>query len=148
MKGTLFVFIVIILAMQFIPAPKSNPTFDKNSEFVFPKEMEPLIKHACYDCHSYETKWPWYSYIAPMSYSVSKNVTNARAALNFSIWQEYDEDKQYEKIKEFFRTVYAPMPPRDYIRFHSEADLSVKEREMIRKWLKEIINNKEESVSK
>ncbi|MCK9337907.1 MAG: heme-binding domain-containing protein [Arcobacteraceae bacterium] len=142
MKITLIILVAILIGMQFIPAERVNPEFDKSKEIVLPEHIKPLIQNACYDCHSYETKWPWYSAIAPMSYSVSYNVTNARKGLNFSIWEDYDDETKHNKMKEIFRAAYAAMPLGDYIRFHSEADLSTEQRTTIRTWAKEIIDSK------
>jgi hypothetical protein len=148
MKITLFTLLAIFIIMQFIPVDKTNPQYDKSKEFVFPAHIEPMIKSACYDCHSYDTVWPWYSSIAPMSYSISKNVNHGRDALNFSIWEEYDDEKKHKKMKEIFRAVYASMPLGDYIKFHAEADLTKEQRAIIRTWAKEIIDAKETSASK
>ncbi|QOG13009.1 heme-binding domain-containing protein [Arcobacter sp. FWKO B] len=148
MKITLITLILIFIGMQFIPVDRTNPEFDKSKEIFLPEHIKPLIKDACYDCHSYETKWPWYSSIAPMSYSVSKNVAHARQGLNFSIWEDYDDETKHKKMRELFRAVYAAMPLGDYIRFHAEADLTKEQRTLIRDWAKEIIDAKEMSASK
>jgi hypothetical protein len=142
MKIALISLVLILLGMQFIQVDRTNPEFDKSKEIVLPEHIKPLIQAACYDCHSYETKWPWYSAIAPMSYSVSKNVEHARQGLNFSLWEDYDDATKHDKMKEIFRAAYAAMPLRDYVRFHSEADLTTEQRAIIRTWAKEIIDNK------
>lgn len=142
MKITFFTLVAILILMQFMPVDRTNPEFDPSKKMVLPENIESLFKDACYDCHSYETKWPWYSAIAPISYSVSYNVNNARRGLNFSTWEDYDDETKHKKMKEIFRAVYAAMPLRDYVRFHPEADLTKDQRAEIRAWAKEIIDNK------
>lgn len=79
-----------------------------------------LAVRACYDCHSNETVWPWYSQIAPMSWLVQRDVDEGREELNFSEWQrEQDEaDEAAETVRD------GSMPPRQYLLAHSEARLS------------------------
>ena len=59
-----------------------------------------IFKRSCYDCHSNDTNWPWYSSIAPVSWSVSSHVEDGRQWLNFSIWNSYTINEQNKKIKE------------------------------------------------
>lgn len=93
-----------------------------------------ILKTSCFDCHSNEVKYPWYSDIAPFSWVVANHVNTGRKALNFSIWENYSPEKKEEKLKEIFRTAYASMPLPSYIYAHEEADLSKEQRTMIRNW--------------
>ena len=82
----LVVLIVIFAIFQFIPSyEKSNPKFDISKEIKVSKELKEIFRRSCYDCHSYETKWPWYADIAPMKWVVRRDVVEGRKALNFSI---------------------------------------------------------------
>ncbi len=120
--------------MQFIQTEKTNAVRDKILELKAPEDIMILFKNACYDCHSNEVRWPWYSNIAPFSWVISNNVKNGRKALNFSEWESYDEKQKQKKLKEIFRTAYASMPPNSYKKFHKEADLTREERTQIRDW--------------
>ncbi|MEX2422631.1 MAG: heme-binding domain-containing protein [Acidimicrobiia bacterium] len=79
-----------------------------------------LAVRACYDCHSNETVWPWYSHIAPMSWFVQRDVDEGREELNFSQWQREQEeaDKAAETVRD------GSMPPRQYLLSHSAARLT------------------------
>ncbi len=134
MKRTLFIFLLVFIAMQFIQTDKSNKIVSKDLEIRASTNVMTLFKKSCYDCHSNETKWPWYSNIAPFSWVISSNVKNARAGVNFSIWQSYTKEEKEKKLKRMFRTVYASMPLQSYVRFHEEADLTREQRTMIRDW--------------
>ncbi len=70
--------------MQFIQTDKTNPKVDKNIEIKTNAEVMKIFKTACYDCHSNETVYPWYSNIAPFSWVVSNHINEGRKVLNFS----------------------------------------------------------------
>lgn len=134
MKRALLIIISILVFIQFFRIDKTNELTSKDLEIKAPENIMVMLKNACYDCHSNETKWPWYSNIAPFSWAISTHVEDGRKALNFSIWENYTEEKKAEKMKEIFRTAYASMPLSSYIKFHKEADLTREQRTEIRDW--------------
>ncbi len=135
LKAKIFLSIAAVLvAIQFIPVKRDNPKFDKKYEIKAPKEVKALFKRSCYDCHSYETKWPWYSKIAPFSFFVSKHVHDGRAWLNFSVWEKYDEKKKKKLKREIFRSVAFAMPLSMYLWVHKDAKLTKEEKDKIRYW--------------
>lgn len=135
MKRTLLIFFIIFILMQFIQTNKENIAQEKNLEMKVDNiEVYNILKTACYDCHSNETVWPWYSKIAPFSWVVSNHVTEGKKALNFSTWENYNQEEKEEKIKDIYRTAYASMPLPSYIFAHENADLTKEQRNMIRDW--------------
>ncbi|MDY3199391.1 MAG: heme-binding domain-containing protein [Arcobacter sp.] len=134
MKRTLLIFLVIFIVMQFIQIDKTNPVVDKNMEIKAEEGIMEIFKTACYDCHSNETKYPWYSNIAPFSWAISNHITEGRKALNFSIWEAYTNEEKKEHLKDIYRTVYASMPLETYLWVHKEADISSQDRKTIRDW--------------
>ena len=86
-------------------------------------ESEALARDACYDCHSNETEWPAYSYVAPMSWLVRNDVESGRHELNFSRWDE--DDGEADDAAETL--VDGSMPPRQYQLMHPGARLSDEE---------------------
>lgn len=134
MKRALLIFAIVFIAMQFIQTDKVNKQISSELEIKAPTEIMTIFKQACYDCHSNNTKWPWYSNIAPFSWIIDSHVKNGRKALNFSLWQEYTKEKKEEKLKAIFRTAYASMPLSSYIKAHEEADLTREQRTLIRDW--------------
>ena len=126
---------VIFGAMQLIPSyEKSNPPTDPKLEIQEPKEVVQIFKRSCYDCHSNKTHWPWYADVAPMKWVVRRDVIEGRKALNFSIWNSYDEQKKQKLKKEIFRSVEFAMPLPQYLWLHPEAKLSPKEKKLIQNW--------------
>ncbi len=127
--------VVIFGAMQLIPSyEKSNPSTDPKLEIQGPKEVVQIFKRSCYDCHSNKTRWPWYADVAPMKWVVRRDVIEGRKALNFSIWNSYDEQKKKKLKKEIFRSVELAMPLPQYLWLHPEAKLSPKEKKLIQNW--------------
>ena len=126
---------VIFGAMQLIPSyEKSNPATDPALEIQEPKEVVEIFKRSCYDCHSNKTRWPWYADVAPMKWVVRRDVKEGRKALNFSLWNSYDEQKKQKLKKEIFRSVELAMPLPQYLWLHPEAKLTPKEKKLIQKW--------------
>ncbi len=133
-----------LLLLQFVqikvpPAPKAKP----EDEIKAPKEIMSLLKRSCYDCHSNHTKWPWYSYVSPISLQVNSNVKNGRNALNFSIWNQYDEAKKQKLYKKIVDALRIKMPPAEYLLIHKEARLTPQERKMLQEWAKSHIKEEE-----
>jgi len=129
-----------LLLLQFvqidIPTP---PAATKQDEIIAPKEITSLLKTSCYDCHSNNTKYPWYSNIAPISWQVHSNIKNGRAWMNFSIWNKYSEKKKQKFYKGIVDALNIKMPPAEYLLIHKDARLNPKERKMLQDWAKSYI---------
>ena len=134
MKRTLLIFLIIFIVMQFIQTKKENFAVEKNLEIKATEEVMNIFKTSCFDCHSNEVKWPWYSNIAPFSWVISTHVNNGRQALNFSTWENYTQEEKNKKLKNIYRTVYASMPLQSYIFLHEDADLTKEQRSIVRDW--------------
>jgi hypothetical protein len=98
-------------------------------------EAAPLLRRACMDCHSNQTVWPWYSYVAPMSWLVEKDVRRGRDHLNFSEWDQYTF-KQREKLLADIASVVKnrEMPLPQYILIHRHARLSDADTDVLYGW--------------
>lgn len=134
MKATIFILLIVFIAMQFIRIDKTNEPTPKELEMKAPANISTLLKTACYDCHSNEVKWPWYSNVAPFSWVINTHVKDGRKALNFSEWEKYSDKEKTKKLKEIFRTAYAAMPLNSYKWVHTDAELTREQRTMIRDW--------------
>ena len=98
MKKMFLILIGIILLMQLIQPEKTNPPVDTTITLKAPQEVMQILKRACYDCHSYETIWPWYSNIAPLSWSIASHVKDGREAVNFSKWEEIQDEIKIKRL--------------------------------------------------
>lgn len=131
----LYVLIPLLL-IQFIPVDRENPPLDKILTLSAPQEVSFILKNSCYDCHSNETNWPFYSYIAPVSWLVSRDVKFGREDLNFSEWNkmnENDKKKAKEEIIEEISRDTMPMPI--YLVTHPSASLSSEDKLLLKNWL-------------
>jgi hypothetical protein len=100
-----------------------------------PPQVAALMHAACFDCHSQETRWPWYSRIAPVSWLVASDVKHGRAKLNFSDWPVTDPARAARKFGSISDVVdAAEMPPKKYTLIHADADLSADQRKAIVAW--------------
>lgn len=125
--------IALLIVVQFVPVVRVNPL--ERGQPPGPAEVEALLERACYDCHSNETRWPWYSQIAPMSFLIARDVTEGRRELNFSTWSQYNERRKTRKLKEIAEQVEkGKMPQWYYVSLHPDAKLSAADRELITKW--------------
>jgi len=129
-----------LILLQFIqidiPTP---PKATLQDEIKAPKEVMTILKKSCYDCHSNNTKYPWYSNIAPISWQVHSNIKNGRAWMNFSIWTKYSEKKKQKFYKGIVDALNIKMPPAEYLLIHKDARLTPKERKMLQDWAKKYI---------
>jgi hypothetical protein len=91
-----------------------------------PPEVSAILKRACYDCHTHETKWPLYARIAPGSWLMARDVHNGRSHLNFSKWADVDEDERKDDLQTCWEQVESgAMPKWFYVfPFHPGAKLS------------------------
>ena len=128
-----YIFVVLIAAIQFIPINRTNPA--AKSDLMAPDEVKIILTRSCYDCHSNLTKWPWYSRIAPVSWLVTVDVKEARAKMNFSNWDEYDSSRQnvmqnmiWEEIEK------SEMPLKSYLLIHKNAVLTEDDKQVIKQW--------------
>lgn len=112
----------VFLAIQLVPYGwwHDNPPVEEPAPWPDPR-AEAIARAACYDCHSHETRWPFYSYVAPMSWLLRRDVEQGRDELNFSDWNDSDADDAIETIET------GEMPPGRYTLLHRDADLSVEE---------------------
>jgi mono/diheme cytochrome c family protein len=119
-KGGLIGLATLAVLIQFVPYGRdhSNPPVVQEPSWDSPQIRE-LAVGACFDCHSNETVWPWYSNLAPISWLTQRDVEQGREALNFSEWHlEQEGDEAAETVRD------GSMPPWQYTLTHSEARLS------------------------
>jgi hypothetical protein len=123
----------VLVFIQLWPVARANPPV--TAEISAPQEVMDVLRSACYDCHSNETHWPWYGYIAPVSWLVAHDVNEARHEMNFSEWGLLSEEDAAELREEIWEEVEeGEMPLRKYVWLHSEARLSAEQRRALQAW--------------
>lgn len=135
-KKIILSVLVLLLAIQLIRIDKTNPPVEPSKDFITlthpSKEVEIILKDACYDCHSNTTTYPWYSNVAPISWWLKHHVNEGKEHLNFSEWSDYSKEKQAHKLEEMEEEVKeGEMPLDSYTLTHANAKLSLKQRESL-----------------
>ena len=127
--GALALFVLI----QFFQIDRNNPEI--TAEMPATDEVRTILEESCYDCHSNETDWPWYSYVAPVSWLVGYDVNHAKEYLNMSEWDSYTADDKAHLYEEFVEVLEeGEMPLWYYEVVHQSAKLSESETETIISW--------------
>lgn len=133
LKIVLALLIIAVVGIQFVPVERTNPQV--TGEIEAPTEVMDVLRRSCYDCHSNETVWPWYSRVAPVSWLVVDDVDEGREEMNFSEWSGYSERRKAKKIHEIWEEVSeGEMPMWYYIPLHSEAKLTAADKETLHNW--------------
>ncbi len=141
MKKAIIGLIALAILIQLAPYGKDhkNPGVIAEPEWAAP-QTRTLFMRACGDCHSHETRWPWYSNIAPVSWMVYRHVAEGREHFNVSRWghqRKNDGNEAAEEIRE------GEMPPASYLLAHPEARLSESEKITLIEGLKRTFGDKE-----
>lgn len=128
--------LVAFIAIQFIPAHRTNRL--GSGDPPAPREVQWVLRRACYDCHSTETRWPIWAYVAPISWQVVSDVERARKLVNFSDWATYPPDVQAAlKHTIAFSTQAHRMPTWYYVTLHPDAKLSPADFAALTAWAKD-----------
>ncbi|MEJ6613993.1 MAG: heme-binding domain-containing protein [Saprospiraceae bacterium] len=122
-RNILLALLLAFIVMQFFPIDKTNPPVELENDFIKltepPTEIAANMKTMCYDCHSHESRYPWYTNIAPFSWRIKSHIDNGRKHLNFSLWGNYSDKKRAHKLEECIdMTIKHWMPTLDYKLMH------------------------------
>jgi hypothetical protein len=126
----------VFVAIQLVPVQRTNRlgTGDPHA----PREVQWILRRACYDCHSTETRWPIWAYVAPMSWQVVSDVERARRRINFSDWASYDS-LQRQTIRHTVSAMTAAhkMPLWNYVVLHPDARLTQSDIALLARWARD-----------
>jgi mono/diheme cytochrome c family protein len=127
-----------LLLIQLVPYGRnhSNPPVVSEPNWDSPQTKE-LAQRACFDCHSNETTWPWYSNVAPISWLVQHDAEEGRQFLNFSTWADGGHGREPGEAIEAVNE--GEMPPATYLITHPEARLTAAEKQALTQGLRTTI---------
>jgi len=129
---------------QLVPVGRDNPTVASSPSP--PATVSRVLRASCYDCHSNETVWPWYSHVAPISWLVASDVHRGRKILNFSDWDRLGPDKQAEILADAQGEIEeGAMPPSRYLRLHREAKLTPETKAALLLWMQGVVQAREQT---
>jgi hypothetical protein len=141
-KKILIALGIILVAIQFFrPARSKNSqasVTDMSKVAVFPDSVRVIIQNACYDCHSNNTVYPWYSNIQPVGWLLAGHIKDGRDNLNFSEFGEYSPKKQLSKLDAIATVISEDiMPLPSYKMMHKSARLSTGQKALLINWTKQ-----------
>ena len=139
LKWIFAALVAVFALLQLANPPRTNPPVAPGHDLMAtnapPPEIAALLHTACYNCHSHETKWPWYSRVAPVSWLVANDVTRGRERLNFSDWPRALPERAAKRLERISEEVgYKDMPPSKYTALHPEARLTADQRRQLSDW--------------
>jgi len=134
-------FLVVLVIIQFVPAHLPANNSDLTNDMVLteniPDDVKLILEKACYDCHSNQTVYPWYSRIAPVSWLVAKDTREGRDELNFSEWADLKKRKKIKYLNGMAEEVEEKkMPMKIYTVIHKDAILTDVEISTLISWTK------------
>lgn len=141
MKKISVILLVTFILIQFFPIDKNNPAPTPQMDFLTikntPETTANLIRNGCYDCHSNETKYLWYSNVQPIAWFLQDHIEEGRKELNFSTFATYEPKRQAHKLAEAIEQIEkGEMPLDSYIIAHSEAKFSEAQKQEVIQYLK------------
>lgn len=135
--------LIVFVLIQFLRPQKNISETTPATDFIAVTKPSPKIeatlRAACYDCHSNNTKYPWYSEVAPVSFLIAEHVKDGKKHLNFSIWDTYSQKKKAHKLEELVEEVAeGHMPEESYTWMHSDARLTKEQVTALNNWAKDL----------
>ena len=139
LKKILLILLAIFVVIQFIH-PGKNRSEGPHEAYVgnvyhIPDDVKPILEKACNDCHSNNTKYPWYSYIQPVHWWLDNHIKEGKRELNFDEYTNRSLRYQYHKMEEVEEMINDDAMPLDsYTWMHSNAKLTSDEKNKIISW--------------
>lgn len=131
----MYFVIGIAIMIQFIRPDFNNPPVDESVALNTDPHVMSVLKTSCYDCHSSETKYPWYQNVAPVSWIMSDNIVRGRKALDFSNWANLDAKVKLERLERAKKMITNEMMPKyEYLLMHKNAVLKNEDKQMLERF--------------
>lgn len=139
--------VIILVFIQCIRIDKTTRNYIKSDDLLIASNASPkvvsIMHKACYDCHSYETKYPWYSNVAPVSWWTKNHINEAREEINFNDWTHFSEKRQDKKLHACIEEVEeGEMPLQSYTWIHHEAKLSADQKNILIAYFNSLLQQK------
>jgi hypothetical protein len=129
------VAVFILVAIQLIPVRYKNPAAPAGKEIKAPPGLMAVLRRGCYDCHSFQTRRPWYALVAPVSWLLAHDIKYGRREVNFSLWRDYTAGQRKERwLKAVEEAAEGEMPPRLYLLMHKQARLTGPDLSLLKQW--------------
>lgn len=145
-KKILLALLVVFIAMQFIrPAKNSSNALQQSdmvTNFNVPSNVAGILKTSCFDCHSNNTRYPWYAQIQPAGWLLANHIKEGKAALNFNGFTSYSHRRMLSRLKSVRNSIKdGSMPLSSYTFIHSDAKLSDESEALLLDWTSKTIDS-------
>jgi len=152
-KKILIILIIVLVLIQFFRPAKNisiaKSTTDISNIYQMPNDVSLILDKACNDCHSNNTKYPWYFNIQPAAWWLDNHIREGKEELNFDEFATYAAARKYDKIKETKKEVDdGEMPISSYTLVHAEARLTDAEKQALTSWSENIRKQMEATYPK
>jgi len=142
-KWGMLILLILFIGVQFIPKDNNRQLhiskYDIRSLYIIPDNTLKILEKSCFDCHSNNTDYPWYSKIQPVRYFLDNHIREGKNMLNFSEFGNYSERRKRNKIRSIISQIQeGKMPISTYTIIHREADLSNQDKKIIIDWFNRI----------
>lgn len=136
----MILIVMILVILQFMQPEKNKSDRLGNDDISLVHNLPPglhdILVQKCYDCHSNNTRYPWYAHVQPIGWWLAAHVHDGKEELNFSEFRKYSDGRAEHKLEEIRDVaVDRAMPLKPYLIFHPDAELTDQEVEMIREWI-------------
>ena len=139
LKKIIIALLIIFIVFQFF-RPKKNLSAsisanDISTKYPVPDSVQSILKVACYDCHSNNTRYPWYAEIQPVAWWLNNHIIDGKKGLNFSEFTSYRIKKQFHRLDDINELVKKnEMPLSSYTLIHTDAKLTEQEKIILATW--------------
>lgn len=142
LKKIAILALIALIILQFFGPERNEGDLADLKPFItetnLPSSVAATLKVACYDCHTSNTRYPWYSKIEPISYWMAEHIEHGKEELNFSEWSSYSAKRKDHKLEEVIEEIEkGHMPIASYLWTHADAKLTEEQIKEIDAWVKE-----------
>ncbi len=140
LKKISLVLVIVFIVIQFI-RPSRNTSGNAwpaeiTTQFSVPGDVQSVLRTSCYDCHTNNTRYPWYSNIQPLGWLLANHINDGKANLNFDKFGNYSKRRQLSKLKAITNSIKdGTMPLFSYTLLHHDARLSKENKDLIVNWI-------------
>ena len=140
-KAIAWIALISFVVIQFFPTDRNESYTTPTTDFMLvnkvPTEIENQLKVSCYDCHSNNTVYPWYSKIQPAAWFLKDHIKEGKAELNFNEWSNYSDRRKKSKLRSIIKQIESgEMPMDSYTLIHKDAIFSKEEKETVLNYIK------------
>ena len=137
-KKIIYGLLAVLVLIQFIRPARNTGDLDTEKAIFTDEKVGSILQIGCYDCHSNNTNYPWYTNVQPLGWWLDHHITEGKRELNFSEFEGYTLKRKLHKLKEIKKQIEEDeMPMSSYTLVHSEAKLSPEQKDLLIKWTEE-----------